>query len=220
MSTAPRIALINAVPASIPPAQDALAKAFPQAEVWNLLDDRLLTDADARGGLDDDLRERMNRLITLALAGGADGVLLTCSLYGQVAQAFTADKPVLAPDEDAVADIAAAGYRRVLVVASFDTAKDDSAARLTAALGGATEVTGVAVPAAMTATKAGDHDGLVSALTDACRPLAADVDAVFLAQYSLAPAGDRLSEAIGLPVVSGPASAAAALRRLLTEEGS
>ena len=58
-------------------------------------------------------------------------------------------------------------------------------------------VTGVAVPAAMAATKAQDADGLVAALVDACRPLAADVDAVFLAQYSLAPAGPALSAAVG-----------------------
>ncbi|GAA1680505.1 hypothetical protein GCM10009830_29430 [Glycomyces endophyticus] len=219
MST--RIALINAVAAAIAPAQDALARDFPQAEVWNLLDDRLLADADARGGLDDDLRARMNALIALALDSGADGVLLTCSLYGPVAQGYRSERPVLAPDESAFADLAAAGHARVLVVASFDTAKDDSAARLREALGdNGTEVTALAVPAAMAATKAGDADALATALVDACRPLAADVDAVFLAQYSLAPAGDRLAAALGLPVVSGPASAAAALRRRLAEDAS
>ncbi|SDD59500.1 aspartate/glutamate racemase family protein [Glycomyces harbinensis] len=221
MSSAPKIALISAVTAAIGPAQDALAAAFPQAQVWNLLDDRLLSDADARGGLDADLRSRMNGLIGYALAGGADGVLLTCSLYGPVAQAFAADLPVLAPDEAAFADLAEAGHRRILVVASFAAAKDDSAARLRDALGAdGAEVTGIAVPEAMAATKAGDAEGLVTALIGACRPLAAEVDAVFLAQYSLAPAGDRLQEALGVPVVSGPASSAAALRRSIAPEPS
>ena len=217
----PRIALISAVTAAIPPADAALTEAFGQVRVWNLLDDRLLSDADARGGLDDGLRARMNRLIEHALAEGADAVLLTCSLYGPVAQAFSSQKPVLAPDEAAFADLARSGYGRILVVASFDAAKDDSVDRLSGALataGGDAAVTGLAVPEAMAATKAQDTDRLVSALVDACRPLASELDAVFLAQYSLAPAGRRLQEAIGIPVVSGPASSAAALHRHLTQE--
>lgn len=217
MSTAPKIALINAVPASIPPARDALSESFPEAQVWNLLDDRLLSDADERGGLDDGLRSRMTRLIEHAIAEGADGVLLTCSLYGPVARGFHSDRPVLAPDEAAFDDLARAGHGRILVVASFETAKDDSVARLSEALGDGTAVSGVAVPAAMAATKTGDTEALVTALIDACRPLAAEFDAVFLAQYSLAPAGERLRAALGVPVVSGPASSAAALRRRLAD---
>ncbi|WP_026930052.1 aspartate/glutamate racemase family protein [Glycomyces tenuis] len=220
MSAAPRIALISAVTAAIPPARDALSEAFPEAQVWNLLDDRLLSDADARGGLDGGLRSRMARLIGHALAEGADGVLLTCSLYGPVAQGFRSDRPVLAPDEAAFADIARAGYGRVLVVASFEAARDDSVARLSEALdasGAEADVRGLAVPAAMAATRAQDAEGLVTALIDACRPLAPEVEAVFLAQYSLAPAGERLRAALGVPVVSGPASSAAALRRLLAD---
>ncbi|PRY59981.1 hypothetical protein [Glycomyces artemisiae] len=217
--SAPKIALISAVTAAIAPARDALAADFPGAQVWNLLDDRLLPDADARGGLDAELRSRMERLIAYALDGGADGVLLTCSLYGPVAQGRSSQKPVLAPDEAAFADIADAGYRRVLVVASFANGRDDSVARLGAALGpDGPALTGLAVPEAMAATGNQDHEGLVAALVEACRPHTAAHDAVFLAQYSLAPAAGPLAEALGLPVVSGPASAAKALRRALTAD--
>lgn len=220
MTTPPRIALISAVTAAIAPARSALDELYPEAEVWNILDDRLLSDADDRGGLDEALRARMTRLIDHALTEGADGVLLTCSLYGPVATGIRRDAPVLAPDEAAFQEIAAAGYRSVLVVASFEGAKDDSVARLQATLretGTTTTVTGVAVPAAMAATKAQDPQALLDALTEACLPLAAQVDAVFLAQYSLAPAARGLSDALGIPVLSGPASSAVALRTRLSE---
>lgn len=219
MTSAPRIALISAVTAAIAPATAALDELYPEAEVWNILDDRLLGDADARGGLDDALRSRMTRLIDHALAEGADGVLLTCSLYGPVVADVVRDVPVLAPDEAAFAEITDAGYDRVLVVASFDGAKDDSVARLRATLteaGADTVVTGIAVPAAKAATAVQDSAALVAALVEACRPIAADVDAIFLAQYSLAPAGPALSTALGRPVLSGPASSAVALRHRLT----
>lgn len=218
MTTPPKIALISAVTAAIGPARSALDELYPEAEVWNILDDRLLSDADDRGGLDDALRARMVRLIDHALAEGADGVLLTCSLYGPVATDIRRDAPVLAPDEAAFLEIAGAGYRSVLVVASFEGAKSDSIARLEEALrkaGSATVVTGIAVPAALAATKAQDPQSLLSALSDACRPLATQVDAVFLAQYSLAPAAHGLAQTLGIPVLTGPASSAVALRERL-----
>ncbi len=218
MTTPPRIALISAVTAAIAPARSALDELYPEAQVWNILDDRLLSDADDRGGLDDALRARMLRLIDHALAEGADGVLLTCSLYGPVASDVRRDAPVLAPDEAAFQEIATAGYGSVLVVASFEGARDDSVERLEATLreaGSATAVTGIAVPAAMAATKAQDPHALLAALAEACAPYATQVDAVFLAQYSLAPAAHDLAQTLGIPVLSGPASSAVALRRLL-----
>lgn len=218
MTTPPRIALISAVTAAIAPARSALDELYPEAQVWNILDDRLLSDADDRGGLDDALRARMLRLIDHALAEGADGVLLTCSLYGPVASDVRRDAPVLAPDEAAFQEIATAGYGSVLVVASFEGARDDSVERLEATLreaGSATAVTGIAVPAAMAATKAQDPHALLAALAEACAPYATQLDAVFLAQYSLAPAAHDLAQTLGIPVLSGPASSAVALRRLL-----
>ncbi|GGM41860.1 aspartate/glutamate racemase family protein [Microbacterium saperdae] len=223
MNARPRIALISAVTAAIAPARSALDELYPDAEVWNILDDRLLSDADERGGLDDPLRARMVRLIDHALAEGADGVLLTCSLYGPVAADVRRDAPVLAPDEAAFREIAAAGYGSVLVVASFEGAKDDSVEQLTTALRAAeskTNVTGIAVPAAMAATKAQDSRALLAALSEACVPYASQVDAVFLAQYSLAPAAHDLATALGVPVLSGPASSAVALRDLLSAESA
>ncbi|GAA1853008.1 hypothetical protein GCM10009836_36380 [Pseudonocardia ailaonensis] len=220
MSAALKIALISAVPAAIPPAQAALQAALPDVVVWNILDDRLLDDADGRGGLDAALRERMQRLIAHAVSEDADGVLLTCSLYGPVAQQTQAAVPVMAPDEAAFVDIAT-GYASVLVLASFDNARDDSVLRLETALraaGSGARVVGRSVPAAMTATRSGDQEALVAALAEACADRPADVDVVFLAQYSLAPAHDALQEAIGIPVVSGPVSAAEALRRLGCEQ--
>lgn len=217
--TTPRVALVSAVPAAIPPATQAFADEFPEAEVWNILDDRLLGDAGARGGLDHGLQARMQRLITHALDEDADAVLLTCSLYAPVAQqlARTASVPVLAPDESAFAQLARDGYGRVLVVASFPGAAEDSTRRLGA------ELTKACVPTVLdsfvadvkTAAEAGDQHALERALINQLIPLASSFDAVFLAQYSLAPASRALSTALGLPVITGPDSAARRLAQVL-----
>jgi hypothetical protein len=214
-TSTPRIALIHATTAAIAPAVVGMNTAFPGAEVWNILDDRLLPDADAHGGLAPQLVERMSRLIDLALANGAAGVLLTCSMYGSVAQATTADVPVLSPDEAAFEKALAANYGKVLMVASFESALNDSVARFAEFLqanGSATKVVGETVPAAFIATKAGDVSALTAALIEAAEPYVGSVDAVLLGQYSLAPAAIALEEALGLPVISGPQSAALKLK--------
>lgn len=213
--TVARIALISAVAAAIGPATAAIAAQLPNAQTWNIIDDRLLDDAVAQGGLTPPLEDRMRRLIAHALAEGADGILLTCSLYGTVA-AHPQPVPVLAPDQAAFDEIAAAGHARVLVVASLAAALDDSLARLRdhlAACGVATVLDGTVAQGAMAATGAGDASALLDALTLACRNSAAE--AVYLAQYSLAPVATELAVRIGKPVVTGPTSAAARLRREL-----
>ncbi|WP_232666779.1 aspartate/glutamate racemase family protein [Pseudonocardia sp. TRM90224] len=213
-----RIALISATPAAIGPATAGLGREFPDATVWNILDDRLLADANAAGGLTPPLAARMGRLIEHALAEGADGVLLTCSLYGSVAQSTSAAVPVLAPDEAAFAAAIDGGYSRVLVVASVRSALDDSVRRFGAACaerGSSTQVLGIAVPAAFDATTAGDEEALLTALVAACREFLRPFDAVLLAQYSLAPVASRLADALFVPVVSGPDSAARTLRGLV-----
>lgn len=79
------IALIETTTAATPPAIEAFDAEFPEATLWNVLDDRLIVEALEAGGLTAPLTERMSRLISYALDAGADGVLLTCSMYGPVA---------------------------------------------------------------------------------------------------------------------------------------
>ncbi|MFD4628971.1 hypothetical protein ACFVYR_03595 [Streptomyces sp. NPDC058284] len=197
----PRIALISATPAATGPAVAGLAEAFPRADPWNLLDDTLLTDAEARGGLTPDLADRMRRLIDYAVRGGARGVLLTCSLYGPVAERAAAGVPVLAADSAAFAAALAGGHRRVLVLATFDAALADSLSRFRAA-----------------AATAGSRTEAVGQVTVPGEPPdPAGADAVLLAQYSLAPRADELSAALRLPVYAGPRAAAHALRAEIEE---
>ncbi|MFJ6105720.1 aspartate/glutamate racemase family protein [Streptomyces sp. NPDC092359] len=216
-----RGSLISATPAAVAPAVAGLAEEFPAAEPWNLLDDRLLTDAPDDGPPSADLMERMRRLIGYALAGGADGVLLTCSLYGPVTEAVETPVPLLAPDTAAFerARALATEGGRVLVLASFEAAMRDSVARFSAAAtaaGSAAEPVGVVAPDAFGAAREGDARALADALRDACLPHIGGADTVLLGQYSLAPAATTLSTALGVPVVSGPRAAAVALRTALT----
>lgn len=221
----PLVALISAVPTAIPPAERAFAAGFPAARVWNLLDDRLLPEADLAGGLTPALHERMRRLIHHAEAEGADGVLLSCSVYGAVAQAMAAESsiPILAPDDAAFVAAVDGGFHTVLVVSNAPGPLADSEERLieTAVQRGVLlDVVGVVAARAAHAAATGDVDALVDAVHRAVVVAAASPDAVLLGQYSLAPAAERLADLIGLPVIAGPQRAVAELRRALETEST
>lgn len=217
MTDAYRIALIHATTAAIAPAEAGLAAAFPEAKPWNILDDRLLPDAAAAGGLTEPLEQRMRHLIRHAAGNGAAAVLLTCSMYGPVAIAAHETIPALAPDEAAFDAATTGAYARVAVVASFEAALADSLERFRAHVqhrGVSIEATGICVPDAFAPAAAGDADAVAAAITAALT--GTDIDAILLAQYSLAPAAPQIQEATARPTISGPHSGAARLRALLT----
>lgn len=224
----PLVALVGATSAAIPPTTQAFRQEFPEARLWNLLDDRLLSEAIDAGGLTEDLRERMSRLIRYAIDGGAAGVLLTCSMYGPIAHAADAetDVPVHAADDAAFDEATRAGYERLVLLSSLPAALADARNRLAAFQSerrGGPEVRGILAPGAFEASDAGDTASLVASLASAVRDAASEgwiPDGVLLSQYSLAPAADQLAALVGLPVLSGPGIAARELRhQLLAEAG-
>jgi len=219
-SERPLIAFISATSAAIGPATQAFADAYPEARIWNILDDRLLQDADERGGLTPDLVERMNRLIQHAKTEGADGILLTCSLYGAVVSTARVGLglPILPADDTAFDAVIADGRRRIALISSGDGPLRDSVVRFAAAVAAAdADVTadGVLAVEAFAAARSGDVERLVGALADALGDTTG-LDGILLGQYSLAPAAERLSEVTGLPVYSGPQRAAEELKQLVT----
>jgi Asp/Glu/hydantoin racemase len=220
----PLIALVSAVTAAINPAAAAMTDALPKARIWNILDDRLLQDADEAGGVTPELADRMTRLIEHARHEGADGVLLTCSMYGPVAErlAVNAALPLFAPDQAAFAAVVAGEYTDVLVLSSGAGPLVDSVDRLRAVLADAdstTTVSGAVAPDAAAAARAGDIAALTAALRQAVESAAATPDAILLGQYSISPAATALEEALHIPVIAGPQRAAAAMRQALESGG-
>lgn len=212
-----KIALISATPLAIEPAAGAIRAAFPNGTVWNLLDDRLLADAQLEGGITPPLAARMAQLIEFALSGGADGVLLTCSQYGASADArnISVDgAAVLSADGPLFAEAVAHQPSRVLLVASLESAAADSGARLSAAFESAGVTTELCPLVVSAAAQKLAEDRLTEVLTAAVAKVETSYDVIVLAQFSLAPAAAALADRFGVPVLDGPRAAA---RRLTAE---
>lgn len=220
MDDKPLIALISAVRASIPPTLDAFAVGFPEAQPWNIVDDRLLEDANAQGGLTPRLQLRMERLIDHALVEGASAVLLTCSLYAPVAHeaAVDADVPVLAPDDAVFLAIIDKGYHNVLLVSSGAGPLEDSVTRLRAFVGPEVTVLGALAEDAALAARRGDIGAVVDAIASAVRASPEGFEAVVLGQFSLAPAAEALAARLRLPVLAGPQFAVKRLHALISKD--
>lgn len=216
---APTVAVINATAASVAPAKAALAEGFPEATVWSLMDDRLISDAEAAGGLTPELSARMASLIDYAVKGGADAVLLSCSMYGPVVQQERrgSDVPMLSADEELFTEVARRGYRSVLLLGPLPPAVQDSVDRLRAVLAATpasatTVVVGEVATGAHALVASGDLQGLERLLAATATPHLEDVDAVVLGNFSLAPAREGVERSLGKPVLSPPLLAAAQLR--------
>lgn len=215
MQTArPVIALISAIPAAIPPTQSAFREFFKDAILWNVLDDRLLDDAD--GVVTASLAARMRRLIDHTVLENADAVLLTCSMYASVAHdaAAEVDVPLFGPDDALFRAVANGRYRRLALVSPAAGPLADSLARMRPIVGTDVTVEAVIAEGAAAAAQLGDVAALVEAISRAVKPFSSEIDAIVLGQYSLAPAAGDVQALLRLPTLAGPQHAARALRAL------
>jgi hypothetical protein len=213
----PTVALIHATPAAMGPARTAFAERFPHARLWNLLDDLLISQADEAGSITPPLRRRMERLIEHALDGGADGVLLTCSMYGPVAHDVpSGDRPVLASDDALFARVVEHRPERVAVLGPLRAGVDDTVTRLRRYLDdGAVTVEGTVVEGAAAAAGAGNLPLLEERLLRAAREAEQSADVIVLGQFSITPAAPAVAAALSVPVLSPPHLAADVLRSRL-----
>ncbi len=213
-ANAPRVALIHALPHSVAPINEALAREWPQAFRMNLMDDSLSTDLAAGGGLDAAMHERFQRLAQYAVDCDSDAILFTCSAFGPCIEAVArrhAPLPVLKPNEAMIEDAVATGAR-IGLIATFAPTLDSMRPEFPP---GVSLETALAA-GALEALNAGDtqrHDTLIgeAALALARR----GCGAIALAQFSMARARSHVAGQTGLPVLTTVDSAVMALKRRL-----
>lgn len=215
----PRIALIHAVATAIPPIRHAFQEGWPEAQLSNLLDDDLMPAYTREGGLTPHITERICALALYAARTGADGILFTCSVFPQAEDMAKqlVPVPLLKPDEAMFAAALDSGTR-IGVVATNPPAAPAAAAQLAA--GAKTRgveiqvIQSVAVGAFAVGTSgdAATHDRLV---VEAAARIADSVDAICLAQVSMALARGAVQARVKVPVLTSPATAVARLKALL-----
>jgi len=157
--------------------------------------------------------DRLERHVAAALEAGADAVLVTCSSMGGVVDELRARHgwPVLRVDE-AMVDVALAAGPRIGVIATLGSTlrpTADLVRRRARELGrDETELQVLTrlVDGAFAALKAGDAEAHDAAVRGALREMLPKVDAIVLAQASMARVAGTLEpdEAGGTPILASP----------------
>ena len=214
----PRIALIHAVTVAMAPVHEAFRRLWPEAECVDILDTSLSRDREREGRLTETMIDRFLLLAKYAEDNGADGILFTCSAFGEAieAAAARATVPGLKPNE-AMFDAALAAGKRLGMLATFEpsVAGMEAEFREIAGAAGATATLGsFCVPGAMTALQSGDgaeHDRLLALAA----PRFADCDAVLLAHFSTSRAAAAVKAVLRCPVLTAPGAAVTKLKGLI-----
>ena len=182
--------------------QAAFRQLWPEAACANILDDSLSIDRERDGILTEAMSDRILTLAKYGAATGADGILFTCSAFGEAIDAAAAQSiiPVLKPNAAMFEEALQLGGRiGMLATFSPSIASMESEFReMAEASGRRAALETYCVPGAMAALKAGDgaeHDRLIAQAA----PRFADCNAVMLAHFSTARAAPSVSAAINGP---------------------
>jgi hypothetical protein len=213
-----RIALVHAVTAAMEPISDAFRELWPEAECSNILDDSLPGDLEKSGGLTPAIFGRFDTLGNYAVDLGADGLLFTCSAFGEAIEAVArkAPFPVLKPNEAMFEE--AFGYgAEIGMLATFGPSvpsMESEFDEMAKARGLNARIRTICVPEAMAALRQGDaarHNALLAQAA----PQLAECDAVMLAQFSTSRAEKAVAARLSIPVLTSPKAAVRKLRAAL-----
>jgi Asp/Glu/hydantoin racemase len=208
-----RLALVHTVRSLVPVFGALTRELAPAVTTTDIVDEALLEEAIAAGEVPPATAERLEGHVRRALDEGADLVLVSCSSMGGVVDELRARHhwPLLRVDE-AMVDAALAAGSRIGVVATLASTlrpTADLVRRRARELGrddGSVAIVTRLVDGAFAALKSGDVDAHDDAVRTALRDLIPQVDAIVLAQASMARVADTLEpgERPTTPIFSSP----------------
>jgi Asp/Glu/hydantoin racemase len=205
----------------------AFNQEFPAATVRTTLDDSLVLDMPDGDSPPSSLERRMISIIEVVLAGAPDGVLVACSSYADVVARFRDERglstPIMKADEGLYHDVAASGYAKVGIVVALPAAVapaiDGLQAAYTALSRRPPQIEVCCVAEAPELADDPERFRAFRAFAEAGKELREwGADAIVLGQYSLTEMAESIAAAANCPVLTGPVSAARAMRARLLDE--
>jgi Asp/Glu/hydantoin racemase len=214
------LAFIHTSHVLIPAFSDLARRELPDMQFFHMVDESLIKNTIREGSLSRSTIRRLATMIGSAREAGADAVMVTCSSIGRaipVARSMY-DFPILRIDE-AMAERAVEIGKRIGVAATLQTTLEPTVGLLqekAVEAGRDVEIEECLCKGAFEKVLAGDtetHDLIVS---EALNDLARNVDAIVLAQASMARVVRQLGpETLKTPILSSPELAVRQARTLL-----
>ena len=203
------LAMIHTVPGLIATFEPLVRRALPGWASFNMVDESLLKATIRDGVLTPLTIRRLAGMVWSAVDGGADAVLVTCSSLGGAVDALQAQCPVpLFRIDEGMAAEAVASAHRIGVLATLPTTLQpttDLIRRVAARTGRDCTITSQLADGAFALLAEGDAAGHDALVAQALRDLAPQVDAIVLAQASMARVLPLVVAEIGaLPLFTSP----------------
>ena len=219
MTDAPRIALIHATRLAIDPIIGAFDTLWQEAEHISILDESLAIDRRKDEHLTESLSDRIIALCRHAEGIGSDGVLFTCSAFGEAIEkaALSSSVPVLRPNEAMFERAISMGDRLTMVytfppsVAGMEQEFREEAKRCQSSA----RIQSVYAEGARQAVEQGDikkHNEIISSTISSVN----NADAILLAHFSMATAESEAQTVTDIPVISSPTTAIEKMKSLAT----
>jgi len=224
--SAQRIALIHATPLAIEPVNASFKKLWPEASLQNILDDSLSRDHAAAGHLTADMVERFIVLAQYAKRAGCQGILFTCSAFGEAIEAAAAATamPTLKPNEAMFEDALRAALKanqndaevlNIGLVATFAASivsMSEEFNALAASLERQVQLHSLFVPNAMDALAQGHAEEHHRLIAEGVQTMPS-CDVIMLAQFSMAAAQTLAQTKTNTTILTSPECAVLALQK-------
>lgn len=212
-----QIALVSATFNAVNPITDYIRKHFPQIKPVNYLDGYLM-DKIQQEGITDEAKLRIMDLITRACSDGADGIILTCTIFSLYQPHFAGifSKPIITPDGAMLDEVSRRSGRKA-ILCTFDGTVETTHKnyiRYCRMNDKPEDVDMYAVPDAFKAIQEGRIDDSYAIIRNKINELDSMYDCIVLAQISMAGAAERI-ENTHAEIFTSPASAADAIMRLV-----
>ncbi|WP_413735907.1 aspartate/glutamate racemase family protein [Sodalis sp. RH21] len=215
------IVLLHATPVAMQPINAAMNALWPQATGINLLDEGLSLERAKSKTLSEPLFERFVRFGIYASDMGADGILATCSAFGEALEHLNTllPIPVLKPN-DAMFSQAIKCGQRIGMLATFAPAiggMEQEFREMAAKMNSRATLTTVCAEGAMEHLRQGDaqtHNEIVARYAGKL----ADCDVIMLAHFSTSRALEAVGAVSPIPVLAAPQAAVMEMKALITAQ--
>jgi aspartate/glutamate racemase len=211
------LAFIHTIPGHAERFRELAASALSGWSSYAVVDESLLLDAIARGGVSPKTVQRLTGYVFAAADAGASAAVVTCSTLGATVDAIRPISPIpLFRIDRGMAEAAVRQASRIGVLATLPTTLEPTASLLRQAAreaGAACEISQMLCEGAFDKLRAGDRQAHNAAVRAGFSQLAAGVDLVVLAQASMA---DAVSGGgLEAPFLTSPELGMAAIARNL-----
>ncbi len=216
MTCQKRIVLIHATRVAIDPIEEAAQQIWPEVEMISILEEGLSIDRAQSTSLTSDLKKRIVRLAQYAEDIGADGILYTCSAFGEGIEEASrkVGVPALKPNE-AMFRAAFSYGCKVAMIYSFPPSAESMDREFRAEARrqhSKASLTTVYCENALDAKRGGNHARHDCLIAETAARIE-DADVIMLAQFSMTSAAALARTRTDIPILTSPEAAIEEIRQ-------